>query len=175
MTLNMRLVDTACILLLIVAMTMGGWFMHKKVVQSFTRITLEKEQLAAEKNRLDTVSTTFRHLDSNLKKADTQFQELNNKVPNIPKIGDFLTAVHDRIKGRKLTLVDFNHTPPQNYKIYKFIPVRLIVKGDFINIYGLIHDLETLTRVFVFEKIVIQRDEAKNQCQAVLMAKVFQQ
>jgi len=100
---------------------------------------------------------------------------LNKRVPKAPQMGDLLSQLHALVKKRDITLIDFNHRPAQGFERYKRIPVNIIVNGGFLNIYKLIHDVETLNRVFIVEKIMIKKQEEKNLCQATLMASVFQQ
>lgn len=175
MNLNMKFIDIGCVILLIAAVAAGGFFIQKNFSNHFLKITLEEKQLANQKNSLKLAAAKLEQLKSQFKEKENQILELNKRIPNAPRIGDFLTQLNDRIKERKIILIDFNHKPGQGIEKYKRIPVQIKVNGDFLNIYRLIHDLETLNRVFIFEKIVIQKGEEKNLCQATLLASVFQQ
>ncbi len=59
-------------------------------------------------------------------------------------------------------------------KIYTKIPVRLIFKGSFVNIYNLLYDLETMNRMLVTENMTISRPNLNDSCQVDLTASVFQ-
>jgi len=175
MNLNMRAVDMGCILVLLVAAAAGGFFLQQNFSRHTSQIKLEAEQLRDQKNSLKFALAKLKQVQSQFKEQENRIQELNKRIPKAPEMGDFLAQLHARVEERKITLLDFNHKPAQGVERYKRIPIQIMVMGDFLNIYQLLHDLETLNRVFVFEKIVIQRQEGKKICQATLLGSVFQQ
>ncbi len=175
MNLNMRIIDIGCVILLLICTAIGGFFIQNNFSNNYTRIKFEEEELINQKNSLKFAVAKLEQLQSEYKKRENQLHELNKRIPNDPGIGDLLTHLHARVKERKITLIDFNHKPAQNFERYKRIPVHIIINGGYLNIYRLIHDLETLDRIFIFEKIVIHREEKSNLCQANLLASVFQQ
>jgi Tfp pilus assembly protein PilO len=75
---------------------------------------------------------------------------------------------------RKIVLTSMQPLPTVEEKHYTKIPIRLIFKGSFVNIYRLLHDLETMNRVVVTEKMVISRSSLADKCQVELIASVFQ-
>ncbi|MBC8442440.1 MAG: type 4a pilus biogenesis protein PilO [Deltaproteobacteria bacterium] len=175
MNLNMRAVDMACILLLVVAVAAGGFFLQQNFSHHSSHVKLEKEELSTQENSLNLAVEKLAKLESQFKEQEDRVLELNKRVPKAPGMGDLLSQVHGLVKQRNINLIDFNHKPAQGFERYKLIPVQVIVKGDFLNIYRLIHDLETLNRVLIFEKIMIKKQDGKNLCQATFMASVFQQ
>jgi len=175
MNLNMRLIDTGCVILLIVAVLAGGVIVQNKYSHNYSLHQREIARSMALKNKLKLVTSTLEQLQSTHGKRENELKILNKKVPDSPNIGEFLRELHVRVKERKVTLIDFNHTPSHAFNNYKRIPVKIIVQGSFLNIYRLIHDLETMNRVVVFEQVEIQRDKEQTFCQAVLMVHVFQQ
>ena len=175
MNLNMRVVDMACILLLVVTVAAGGFFLQQNFSRHSSQVKLEKEQLSAQKNSLKLAVAKLATLESQFREQEDRVLELSKRVPKTPDMGDLLSQVHGLVKQRNIALIDFNHKPAQGFERYKLIPVQIIVNGDFLNIYRLIHDLETLNRVLIFEKIMIKKQEGKNLCQAIFMASVFQQ
>lgn len=175
MNLNMRFIDTGCVMLLIAAVLAGGVLIQNKYSQNYSQIQREIDSSLALKSKLKVVTSTLEQLQSTHEKRENELKILNKKVPDSPNVGEFLRELHVRVKERNVTLIDFNHTPSHTFNNYKRIPVKIIVQGSFLNIYRLIHDLETMNRVVVFEQVEIQREEEQNFCHAVLMVHVFQQ
>jgi Tfp pilus assembly protein PilO len=175
MNLNMRAVDIGCIILLVAAVVAGGFFFQHNFSRHSFQVKFEAEQLLDQKNSLKFAVAKLGQLESQFKEQANRVLELNKRIPKAPRMGDFLSQLHARVEQRNITLIDFNHKPAQRVEQYRRIPVQIIVKGGFLNIYGLIHDLETLNRVFIFEKIMIKRQEEKKICQATLLGSVFQQ
>jgi Tfp pilus assembly protein PilO len=171
----MRAVDIACIIVLFLAVGAGGVFIQQNFSQNSSYIKLEKEQLLIQKNNMNIAIAKLEQHKSQFKEKEGRVLDLNKRVPKTPMMGELLSRLHALVKKRDITLIDFNHKPAQKFESYKIIPVQISVAGDFLNIYRLIHDLETLNRVFIFEKVMIKRDEEKNLCQAMLLASVFQQ
>jgi len=175
MNLNMRVVDMACIILLVIVVAAGGFFLQQNFSSHSSQLKLAKEQLLVEKSSLELAVAKLIQLQSQFREKQDRIHELNKRVPKEPGMGELLSQIHGLVKQKDIVLIDFNHKPAQGVERYKQIPVQIIVKGDFLNIYRLIHDLETLNRVFIFEKIMIQRQEGKNHCQATMLASVFKQ
>ncbi len=175
MNLNMKVVDMACIILLIMAVAAGGFLLQQNFSSHSSQVKLATEQLLVQKNSLELAIAKLIQLQSQFREKQDRIRELNKRVPKNPGMGELLSQIHGLVKQRNIVLIDFNHKPAQEIERYKRIPVQIIVNGDFLNIYRLIHDLETLNRVFIFENIMIQRQEGKNHCQASLLASVFKQ
>jgi Tfp pilus assembly protein PilO len=175
MNLNMRAVDIGCIILLVAAVVVGGFFIQHNFFRHSSQVKLAAEQLLDQKNSLKFAMAKLEQDQSQFKEQANRVLELNKRIPKAPRMGDFLSQLHARVEQRNITLIDFNHKPAQKFDRYKRIPVQIIVNGDFLNIYRLIHDLETLNRVFIFENIIIKNQEEKKICQATLLGSVFQQ
>ncbi len=175
MNLNMKAIDMGCIVLLVLVVVAGGFFFQLNFARHSSQLKLEKEQLLAQKKNLNLAFDELARLQSQFKEKEDRVIELNKRVPKAPQMGDLLGKLHVLVKKRNIILTDFNHRPAETFERYKRIPVNIIVNGGFLDIYRLIHDMETLNRVFILEKIVIKKQEENKLCQAILMASVFQQ
>jgi Tfp pilus assembly protein PilO len=58
--------------------------------------------------------------------------------------------------------------------LYTKIPIKLMLKGSFSNIYNLLYDFETMNRMVVAENMTISRSNFAEDCQAELTANVYQ-
>jgi Tfp pilus assembly protein PilO len=72
-------------------------------------------------------------------------------------------------------LISLQPLPVREEKIYLKNPIQLNFTGYFVDIYHLIHDLETMNRIVVMEKLAISRQERSDQCRVELMVNVFEQ
>ena len=54
------------------------------------------------------------------------------------------------------------------------IPVRLIFEGSFVKVYQILHELETMNRTVVMEKLQITKSVNSKQCHVDLTANIFQ-
>lgn len=175
MNLNIRFIDMGCMIILVVFLAAGTVFVRNNFSTHQIKMNLAQEEMDQNKNQLKMESAKLEQLRIQFKKQENQLLELNERIPNEPMIGDLLTKLYACVKTRKLSLIDFNYSPPQAFEKYSRIPIQIVVTGDFLSIYGLIHDLESLNRVFVFEQISLDREDRQDLCRAILLASVFQQ
>ena len=144
MNLNMRAVDIGCIIVLLLVVAFGAVGLQQNFFHYSSQVKFEKQELLDQKNRLKFAVAKLKQNQSQFKEQEKRILELNKRIPKAPRMGDLLSRLHARVEQRNITLIDFNHKPAQKFDRYKRIPVQIIVKGGFLNIYGLIHDLETL-------------------------------
>jgi len=175
MNLNIRIFDISCGIILIAAIAAGVFLIQNNFSNHNSEIKLNKLRLEGKKQKLKLAKAKLEHLKLKSKQQKNSVHELNKRIPNDLRIGDFLADLHTVVKYRDITLIDFNHKAPQAFEAYKHIPVHIVIQGDFLNIYRMIYDLETSNRLFIIEKISIDRKEEQNMCRATLMANVFQQ
>lgn len=173
--MNLKVLDIVCVVILVIAVAAGGGFLHLNYSRHSSRAQLEKEVLSDQKNQLKLATEQLEQLQTQFAQKQDRVNELDKRVPKAPGMGELLSQLHARVNQRDIALIDFSHQPSQVFERYKRIPVQIVVNGAFLSLYRLIHDLETLNRVFIFENIVIKRQENQDTCQAVLMASVFQQ
>ena len=61
------------------------------------------------------------------------------------------------MKKRKVTLVSLQPIASVEEKLFTKIPIKLMLKGSFVNIYNLLYDFETMNRMLVAENMTITR------------------
>ena len=76
---------------------------------------------------------------------------------------------------RQLVLISLQPLTAKDEEIYFKNPIQLMFKGNFVDIYHLIHDLEKMNRIVVMERMTITRQESSDQCRVELMVNVFEQ
>jgi Tfp pilus assembly protein PilO len=121
-------------------------------------------------NRAQTNLTTLRQVLDDQKAALTL---LDHRIPDSAQVGSLLEILHDSVRKRNVELSHFKHQPPVKVGRYHRIPLTLSFEGSFIDIYSLVHELETLNRLFIIDTIQIIRPEGKKTCDAVLTASIF--
>nr|WP_320015234.1 type 4a pilus biogenesis protein PilO [uncultured Desulfobacter sp.] len=174
MILTIKHIDGCAILLLLVSLVAGGFFIYQDYHTAQREIQQEQQLLNKQKNDMDMAQVDLARLKGVLTDKQSTFERLNQRIPESAQIGRLLTEIHERISQRNTTLTTFSHTPPEKGLQYQRIPLQLTLEGQFVDLYLMIHDLETLNRVFVIESVEIKRHETQETCRADIKANVYQ-
>jgi Tfp pilus assembly protein PilO len=132
----------------------------------------------------DVLSTTFKDLvlaDTNLQELDAaiaetrkQVQAFNELIPDSADVGEFLKQLDGLMKKRSVVLETFEAQPTVKETLFTRIPIRLISRGRFVDIYYLVHDLEAMNRLADVEKILITNPDADLTCRLDMTTSIFQ-
>jgi len=174
MILTIKQIDGCAILLLLISLVAGVFFVYQDYHTAQGEIQLEQQLLSKQKNDMDMAQVNLARLKGVLADKQSIFERLNQRIPESAQIGRLLTEIHERISRRNTTLTRFSHTPPEKDLQYQRIPLQLTLEGQFGDLYLVIHDLETLNRVFIIESVQIKRHETQEICQADITANVYQ-
>ena len=109
-----------------------------------------------------------------LAETKKELNYLNERIPESGRIGLLLKQIDSLMKQRKLALISLQPSPAQEEKIFIKNPVQITFKGNFVNIYYLIHDLERINRIVVMENITITKPANSDQCRVELLTSVFE-
>jgi Tfp pilus assembly protein PilO len=135
----------------------------------------QNEILSKKSQDLDLAEDNLHRLNEVLDAAKRELESLNERIPDSAKIGEFVKQVDTLMKAREVGLISLEPLPAVKEKCYTKIPIRLLFQGPFVNIYGLLHDLETMNRTLVMEDIRIAQSDDTGKCQVHLTASVFEQ
>jgi Tfp pilus assembly protein PilO len=122
---------------------------------------------------LQSVEANFEHFNALLESTKSELETLDKRIPESANIGEVLKEVDSLMKQRKVLLISLQPLPTVEDKLYTKIPIRLMFKGSFVDIYHLLYDLEKMNRMLVTERMTITRDSLDEKCQAELIASVF--
>lgn len=174
MTLGIKKLDRMClIVVVIVSVICGSWVVSRGIKQQ-RQIRQENNLLSKRLNDLNLAETNLQRLKTVLDATRKELQALNERIPDSANIGEFLKQIDSLMKERRIVLIGLWPLPTVKERLYTRIPIRLTFKGSFINVYHLLHDLETMNRTLVMEKILITKSDIAQECQVDLVANVFE-
>ncbi len=174
MNLNIKTLDRICLGLVVLISFGCGYWVVNRAVKEQRRIHLENEIISKGLVELRSVEENFEHFNALLENTKRELESLEKRIPESANIGEVLREVDALMKERKVLLLSLQPLPTVEEKLYTKIPIRLLFKGSFINIYHLLYDLETMNRMLVTERMSITRSSLDETCQAELIASVFQ-
>ncbi len=174
MALGIKKLDRMClIVVVIVSVICGSWVVSRGIKQQ-RQIRQENNLLSKRLNDLNLAETNLQRLKTVLDATRKELQALNERIPDSANIGEFLKQIDSLMKERRIVLIGLWPLPTVKERLYTRIPIRLTFKGSFINVYHLLHDLETMNRTLVMEKILITKSDIAQECQVDLVANVFE-
>ncbi len=110
-----------------------------------------------------------------LAQSRTFLERLNQKIPGSAGIGNLLTTIYDQINQQNIVLTRFSHQPPVKESRYERIALDFTLEGRFLDLYQLVHYLETMDRVFIIDSLKITGPQKQDLCRIELAATVFQE
>jgi len=174
MPIDIRKLDRICLAIVAIVTLASGYWFSTQVIKERRLIRQENEIISQKMKELNLAEANLEHLNGLLDTTKRKLESLNARIPESAHIGKVLKQVDALMHERKIVLTSMQPLPTVEEKHYTKIPIRLIFKGSFVNIYRLLHDLETMNRVVVTEKMVISRSSLADKCQVELIASVFQ-
>lgn len=166
--------DLSCLaLIVIVSIICGYWTMSRGAKQQ--RLIREENDLFFKSSQdLSLADKNLERLKTALAASQRELHDLNERIPDSAKIGEFLSQLDSLIKERKIGLINLRPLPTAKEKLFTRIPIRLMIKGPFLNIFHLLLDLETMNRVLVIEKLIISKPKIAQDCSVNLTANLFE-
>lgn len=173
-THKMKKLDRVCLLIVIVISVTCGYLIVNHVNRQ-KRLILQEENLISEKlKKLDLAETNLENLNKFLDDTKKELKVINDQIPESAKIGEFLREIDSLMKKREEILINIEPLSPVMEDHYKRIPIRMEFKGSFDNTYKILHDLETMNRLLVMEKIKILKSNVDKHCKVDLTTSVFE-
>lgn len=174
MTLSIRKLDRTCLAIVVIVSAISGYWVVSHGAKQRRQIQQENDFLSQRLKDLNLAETNLQRLKTIFDATRRELKILNERIPESAKIGDFLKQLDSSMKERKIALISLQPLPIVKEKHYTRIPIRLILKGSFVNIYYLLHDLETMNRTVVMEKIIITKSNMAQECRVDLTVRVFE-
>jgi len=174
MGLSIKNLDRICLVIVIMVTIICGYLATGSTLKQRKIIRQENEMLAKKSADLNVTETNLQHLKTVLNATRTRLKTLNERIPESAKIGNFLKQIDLLIIKRKIDLIRLEPLATVEERLYTKIPVRMVLKGDFINVYRLLCDLETMNRMLIMEKIGVAKSGKKAECRVELKASVFE-
>jgi Tfp pilus assembly protein PilO len=171
---SIKHLDRACLATVIVVSLASGYLSFTHVSKKRQQFGVEKETLSRRVQEVNLAEANLEELKAALADTKEELNYLNERIPEPGKIGVLLKKIDSLMKRRKMTLVNLQPLPVREEKLYYRNPIQLTFKGNFINIFDVIHDLERINRVVLMDKMNISKKQDSDQCQVELMASVFE-
>ena len=138
------------------------------------KIRQKNELLAGTVKELASAETSFQKLNVSIGDKKKKIKQLHDSVPNSAEIGAFFQSLDVLVKKRQMTLESFKPLGKVEEKRFNRIPIRLISRGDFKNIFYFVRDLETMNRFVELEKVLIARADSRQNCKIDMTASIFE-
>lgn len=174
MTLSIKTGNRICLVVVIIVSLVCGYWVMNRVVQQQREIRQENDLFSKRLKDLNVAESNLDGLKAGLDAARAELETLNKRIPESANIGEVLKQVDFLMRDRKIGLISMEPLSTVKEKLYTKIPIRLMFKGAFVNIYHLLHDLETMNRMLVMEKMTITRADLTQKCRVELTAHVFE-
>ena len=174
MTLSMKKTNRIClVIVVIVSLVCGSWAVMS-VVKQKKRIQQENDLLSSKSTDLNLAEMSFRELKKAWDDKRKELETLNERIPETAQIGKLLKQLDSLIKERNIVLISLKPLPVVKEIRYTRIPIHLMFKGVFADIYHLLYDFETMNRVLVIEKMIISNPDCYKLCRVDLTISVFE-
>ena len=173
MTINIKTLDRACLIILVLVSLSCGYWAVRSNAKHWKAFQQEKKLSSKRARDLDLAEKNLQHLRSLLEKKKEELKSLNERIPESAGIGTFIKQLDALIRSREIGLISVHPLPPRKGDHFTRIPIGLVLRGSFIKIYHLIHDLETMKRAIVMDKVMINRSDRSRECLANLTVHIF--
>lgn len=174
MTFSVKTLDVVCLVFLVILCLLGGYWVVDRGAKQRRQIEQENEILSKSLKDLNVAESNLQNLTLAFDNARAELEALNERIPEKGKFGQFLKQVDALMKEENIDLVSLEPLPTVEERRFTKIPIRLICEGPFLNIYRLIHDLETMHRMVLLEKMEIKKLKSGPLCRADLTASAFE-
>jgi len=174
MTISIKNLDRICLFVVIVVSGICGYWVVRQGARQQMHIQQENKLFAANLTDLSQADSNLQLLKDVLNDTRREIKNLGERVPKSAEIGKFLKQIDSLIKQRKIVLITLQPLAKVKEWHYNKIPIRLILKGAFNNIYKLLTDIETMNRMLVVEKMAVSKTSGENVCRADLTVFIFE-
>lgn len=175
LNLSIKNLDRLCLITVFIMVVLSGGLLAKDNIKRKRQAQQENERLTNRLKDLKTVEQQAKRLEGIVNQSQKELETLNKKIPDTADIGIFFNQLDALMKERDLVLISVQPQPgvKDKEKSITRIPIRLMFKGSFVNIFKMIHALETMDRTVVMEKIAIAKSNLNGECRTDLLASIF--
>ena len=173
LNLSIKNLDRLCLVTVFFVVVLSGSLVAKDNIKRKKQVQQEKELLTNRLKDLKTVEQKAKRLEGILNRSKKELEALNKRVPGTADIGMFFNQLDTLMKERDLELISVQPQPGIKEESITRIPIRLMFKGSFVNIFKMIHALETMDRTVVMEQVAIAKSNVNGVCQTDLLTSIF--
>ena len=171
--LSGKRLDLICLVVVLLAAGACGLWAFRAVAAERARIE-EKRRVLDDLNRdLEQTRSELRGVKTSVAETRQRLDLLNDRIPATAEMGEFLKRLDRMLNLRDATLISVKPLSQVDEKLYARIPLRLVFRGEFEQVYRLLHDLESMERVMVMERLTVIRPQGTEACQVDVTASLF--
>jgi Tfp pilus assembly protein PilO len=174
MTGSLKKIHLACLAALTVTVLLTSGLGGVHLLGKWRQIREENNVVSKHWTDLNRAETNLQQLTALLGETRRQLSLLNERIPETAEMGTFIKQLQIRISARDILLLNLVPMPAVEKQQYKKVPIKIELRGSFVNIFQLLQDLETMRRIIRVEDLNILKSEAGNECIAKLTACVFE-
>jgi len=174
MHLDIKMLDRICLIMVVVVSLASGYWVVSGGVRQLREIREQNDLLSKSIQDLALAETNLQRLNAAIDETKKQIKALDERIPDTAKIGKFLKQLDALMKERHIVLESFEPLPVVEQKRFTRIPIRLISRGSFVNIYQLISDLETMSRLVDVEDTILTSVNEGGECRFDLTTSIFE-
>ena len=174
MNISVKTLDRIGFFLMITLSFTCGYWVMKNSLSKHRQLRQENEIISKSLDQLKSAEENFKNINLLMIQTKKELEFLDKRIPRAVNIGEVLKEIDLSMKKRKVTLVSLQPIASVEEKLFTKIPIKLMLKGSFVNIYNLLYDFETMNRMLVAENMTISRSNLDEDCQAELTANVYQ-
>ena len=174
MNISVKTLDRIGFFLMITLSFTCGYWVMKNSLSKHRQLRQENEIISKSLDQLKSAEENFKNINLLMIQTKKELEFLDKRIPRAVNIGEVLKEIDLSMKKRKVTLVSLQPIASVEEKLFTKIPIKLMLKGSFVNIYNLLYDFETMNRMLVAENMTISRSNLDADCQAELTASVYQ-
>jgi Tfp pilus assembly protein PilO len=175
MNIDLRTLDRICLGAVIVIFLLSGYWVVSRGARQLRKLGQENKLVSGSLKDLALTETKVQRLNAAVSETKQQIKMLNERIPDSAEVGEFLKQLNSLITERAIVLESFQPLPIEEEKSFTRIPIRLICKGTFVNVYQLLCDLESMSRFADVEKAVLTSIDGGSECRFDLTTNIFEQ
>ena len=174
MHLDIKTLDRICLVTVVLVFLASGYWVVSRGLRQLGEIGKQNDFLAKSLKDLALAETNLQRLNVAIDETKKQIKALDERIPDTAKIGKFLKQLDALMKERQIVLESFEPLPTVEEKRFTRIPIRLISRGSFVNIYELLCDLETMSRLVDVEDTILTSLDGGPECRFDLTTSIFE-
>lgn len=170
---SVKIVDRVCLALVIVAFLLSGYWQFNRALKEENLFRTEKEQLTRQMADKRLAEENIEKMKASVRSTADEIANINRQIPEDADIGAFLKQLAGLMNKRGVVLILVQPQQTIKEKLCLKVPVRVSCRGSFANLYGLLRDLDTMSRLVVVERMNLGKPGESGYCQLDLTALVF--
>ena len=171
--MSLKKIDRICLMTILFVTLVSAALAFRITAERQKRIAQENTLIAQRLKDLQTTEQNAKQLESALDEKEKVLTAFNEKIPETSEFGEFLDHLDSMMRQRKVSLISVQPQSGVADKTLTRIPIQMLFNGTFVNIFNMLHALETTGRTVVMENISIAKSESDNQCRVELLASIF--